>query len=261
MAGCDKKPAASSWSLDQSEASTQLKQFITAQEVQARKLAKQDGMNLPSDFDLFCKAAQTGDWQTATNLFGRMSKRIQDDSSVHGSWWSATMDAYGVFEMFPPGDKYATAFGSDIIQSIPDGSIYFGGTDPGRFIVTAMSESHADGKPFFTFTQNALADGTYLDYLRSMYGGKLYIPTAEDSQKCFQDYTEDVARRQQSNQLKPGENVTIKDGRIQVSGQVAVMEINGLLVKTIFERILAMNFTLKKAFRSTGCIRTSNRTA
>jgi len=28
------------------------------------------------------------------------------------------MDAYGVYELFPPGDKYAVAYGTDIIQSI-----------------------------------------------------------------------------------------------------------------------------------------------
>ena len=147
------------------------------------------------------------------------------------------MDAYGVFEMFPPGDKYATAFGSDIIQSIPDGSIYFGGTDPGRFVVTAMMESHADGKPFFMLSQNPLADGTYLEYLRSMYAGKIYTPTDEDSQKSFQDFTEDVTRRQQTHQLKPGEDVHVDgNGRVQISGQMAVEEINALLTKTIFNK-------------------------
>ena len=250
LAGCDKKPDASSRSFDKSEAYAQLEQFVAAQEAQSRVLAKKDGMKLPPDFDSFYKAAERGDWQTATNLFGRMSKRVQDDSTVHGSWWSATMDAYGVFEMFLSGDKYATAFGDDIIKSIPEGSIYFGGTDPGRFIVTAMSESHADGIPFFTFTQNALADGTYLDYLRSMYGGKLYIPTGKDSQKCFQDYTEDVARRQQNNQLKPGEDVQVDkvSGRVQVSGQVAVMAINGLLVKTIFDKNPGHEFYIEESF-------------
>jgi hypothetical protein len=249
MAGCGKKSDALSWSLDKSEASAQLKQFIAAQETQARMLAKQDGKDLPSDFDAFYKSAGKGDWQDATNLFEQMKKRVNEDSSLRGSWWQATMDAYGVFEMFPPGDKYANAFGNDIINSISDGSIYFGGTDPGRFIVTALTESHADGKPFFTLTQNALADGTYLEYLRSMYGDKIYIPTAEDSQKCFHDYTEDVTRRRQNNQLKPGEDVrTDSDGRIQVSGQVAVMEINGLLVKTIFEKNPDREFYIEESF-------------
>jgi hypothetical protein len=251
MAGCGKKQAksSSSWSLDKSGASAQLKQFLAAQETQARALAKQDGNKLPSDFDAFYKAAETGDWQDATNLFEQMSKSVRNDSSLRGSWWSATMDAYGVFEMFPPGDKYATAFGNDIIQSIPDGSIYFGGTDSGRFVVTALTESHADGKPFFVLSQNPMADGTYLKYLRSMYAGKIYTPTDEDSQKCFQDYTEDVTRRRQNNQLKPGEDVrTDSNGKVQISGHIAVMEINALLVKTIFDKNPDREFYIEESF-------------
>ena len=147
---------------------------------------------LPSEFDAFYKAAEAGDWQDATDLFGQMRKRLDGDSSLRGSWWSATLDAAGVFWTFPLGDKYAIAFGNDIIKSIPDGSIYFGGADPGRFVVTALMESHADGKPFFMLSQNPLADATYLHYLRAMYGGKIHTPTDEDLQKSFQDYKTDA---------------------------------------------------------------------
>ena len=111
----------------------------------------------------------------------------------------------GAFEDFAGGeDKYCIAFGRDIIDSIPPGSIYFGGTDPGRFLVTALCKSQVNADPFFTLTQNALADGTYLDYLRGMYGDKIYIPTDEDSQKCFQDYMADAQRRSQQNTTQAG---------------------------------------------------------
>ena len=81
--------------------------------------------------------------------------------------------------------KYTAILADGIINSIPAGSIYFGGTDPGRGVPTAFCKSHADADPFFTLTQNALADGTYLEYLRAMYGGRIYIPTGEDSQSVF----------------------------------------------------------------------------
>ena len=81
--------------------------------------------------------------------------------------------------------KYTAILADGIINSIPAGSIYFGGTDPGRGVPTAFCKSHADADPFFTLTQNALADGTYLDYLRAMYGGKIYTPTEEDSQQLL----------------------------------------------------------------------------
>ena len=130
------------------------------------------------------------------------------------------LDAYGVFGVFPPGDKYAIAFGNDIIQSIPAGSIYFGGADPGRFVVTALMESHADGKPFFMLSQNPLADVTYLHYLRAMYGGKIYTPTDEDLQKSFQDYTDGcaapscsrpaISQRAQTTQARRGSQAGFK---------------------------------------------------
>ena len=148
------------------------------------------------------------------------------------------METYGAIEDFAGGeDKYCVAFGRDIIDSIPPGSIYFGGTDPGRFLVTALCKSQVNADPFFTVTQNALADGGYLAYLRGMYGEKIYVPTADDSQRCFQDYIEDARKRLQNHQLKPGENVQVgANGRINVSGQVAVMNINGLLAKIIFDK-------------------------
>ena len=245
FAGCGKKQSASSWSLDKSEASAQLKQFIAAQETLARALAKQDGNKLPPEFDAFYQAAETGDWQDATNLFAQMRKRLDGDSSLLGSWWSATLDAYGVFVVFPPGDKYAIAFGNDIIKSIPAGSIYFGGADPGRFVVTALQKSRVDGSvlvggiltnlngttanhiarlnadgtldtaftsPFFILSQNPLADATYLHYLRTMYGGEIYTPTDEDLQKSLQDYTTDAQRRLAHDQQFPNEPKQLQPG-------------------------------------------------
>jgi hypothetical protein len=258
VGGCSKKSSSESWSLDKSAASAQLKSFVAAQEKQARTLAEQEGKTPPPEFAAFYKAATNGDWRAATNSFEAMSRAIQKSSELRGSWWSATLDAYGVFELFPSGDeKYAIAFGRDIIKSIPDGSIYFGGTDPGRFVVTALMESHADGKPFFALSQNPLADVTYLHYLRAMYGGKIYTPTDEDSQKSFQDYTTDAQRRlshdqqfpNEPRQLKPGEDVRLdSNGRIQMSGHMNVIGIRELLTKTIFDKNPDREFYIEESF-------------
>ncbi len=205
-------------------------------------------------------------------------------------------------------------------------TILFGGTDPGRFCPTYMifcesfiphdcqpeQDQKFDRRDVYLITQNALADGTYLDYLRSQYNrsqqkdppffreflkyvlgipfgpnsafvraisdasytvldvpftklgakiearrraegvyppNEIYIPSPNDSQNCFQQYTEDVAHRQQLNQLKPGETVNITpDGRVQVSGQVAVMMINGLLCKVIFDQNPTNEFYVEESF-------------
>src|ERR1035438_10453803 len=93
-----------------------------------------------------------------------------------------------------------------------------------------------------------MAESSHLDYLRAMYGGKIYVPTTNDSQKCFQDYLEDAQRRMQSHQLGPGEDVKMVDGKVQVSGQIAVMNINGLLVKLIFDKNPGREFYIEESF-------------
>jgi tetratricopeptide (TPR) repeat protein len=207
-------------------------------------------------------------------------------------------------------------------------TILFGGTDPGRFCPTYIifcesfiphrcqpeQDQKFDRRDVYIITQNALADGTYLDYLRAQYNrskqidppffselskyvfslavgpasadsglfsainqalyytldvpftkwgkhvetyrrargvyppNEIYIPSPEDSQKCFEDYTQDVGRRAQLNQLAPGEDVHIDNGRVQVSGQVAVMKINGLLCKVIFDQNPTNEFYVEESF-------------
>jgi hypothetical protein len=134
---------------------------------------------------------------------------------LQGTPGETVMEVYGAFDGFMTGDeKYAAKFGREVIDSITTGSIYFGGTDPGRFIVTAMQKSQVNGDPFFTLTQNALADGSYLDYLRSMYESKIYIPTDQDVQNAF-NIGETFTRTNQSPNFQ--------------------WMIEGLLLKTIFQ--------------------------
>jgi len=77
---------------------------------------------------------------------------------------------------------------------------------------------------------------------------EIYTPSLEDQQKCFQEYMADVARRMQLNQLRPGEDVKVVNGQIQVSGQTAVMAINGLLTKVIFDRNPNREFFVEESF-------------
>jgi hypothetical protein len=84
---------------------------------------------------------------------------------------------------------------------------------------------------------------------------EIYTPSLDDQQACFQQYTQDVYRRQQLNQLRPGEEVKIIDNRVQVSGQPAVMGINALLTKVIFDKNPSWIFLSKRACPSIGCSR------
>jgi tetratricopeptide (TPR) repeat protein len=100
-----------------------------------------------------------------------------------------------------------------------------------------------------------LLEAAYPKEIQKTKGGvypdrEIYIPSPEDSQRCFQEYLSDAQRRLQMNppQLKPGEDVRLVDNRVQVSGQVAVMAINGLLTKVIFDNNPKNEFFVEESF-------------
>jgi hypothetical protein len=253
-AGCAKKQSASWESIKNPEAVAQLKSFVAEKEAQVNAATNAD---VP-EYAAYFAAAERGDWLAVSNLeadfhnhAGQYEHSGKTDERLRGTKWQAIIEIWGGLDAFGEGDaKYSALYASNIIASIPPGSIYFGGTDPGRFLITAMQKNQAAGDPFFTLTQNALADSTYLEYLRTMFGDKLYIPTATDAETAFKDYTQDVAKRQKKNQLKPGEAVSVDpaSGRVQVSGQVAVMEINALLAKVVFDKNTNREFYVEESF-------------
>jgi thioredoxin-like negative regulator of GroEL len=77
---------------------------------------------------------------------------------------------------------------------------------------------------------------------------EIYTPTPEDSQKCYQNYLSDAQVRLQNNQLKPGEDVRVQNNKVQITGQVAVMSINALLTKVIFDRNPKNEFFLEESY-------------
>ena len=169
------------------------------------------------------------------------------------------------YRMFCPGGGYP-----DMDQD----TVLYGGTDPGRFVPTYMifCESRVppkdrfhdrylgDGGKFdrsdvYIITQNALADNTYMNYIRDHYDvsrptnnvtmlqrglGRdhtfpktpIFIPSPEDSAHAFQQYVDDV----QSGRVAAGADVKIENGRVSVTGVGGVMAINGILAKWIFDK-------------------------
>ncbi len=75
------------------------------------------------------------------------------------------------------------------------------------------------------------------------------IATPEDAKRCFEEYTMDAQRRYALNQLRPGEVLSqLPDGRVSVSGQTAVMQINGLITKVIFDKNPEHEFYVEESF-------------
>jgi hypothetical protein len=144
--------------------------------------------------------------------------------------------------------QYAFAFGRGLIASIRPGSIFFAGTDAGRGLATVLCRSHETGDPFFTLTQNTLADRTYLRYLREIYSGSIFIPSDDDLQHATDEYLRGLDRREKENLLKPGEMAQRVDGRVQLTGQISVMAVNGALARLIFDRNPGREFFVEEGF-------------
>jgi tetratricopeptide (TPR) repeat protein len=234
-----------------------LQSFALAKEKQSRELAAKAGEQISPEFQKFFDAAIKGDWRTVSNRYEYFLHHHPQfdlgtnagDAHLRTAYWQPVLEICMASDHVSRCEpKYTAILADGIINSIPAGSIYFGGIDSGRAVPTAFCRSSMDGDPFFPLTQNALADGTYLDYLRAMYGGKIYTPTADDSQHCFEEYLIGAQRRLAENKLKPGEDVRMVDGQVKVSGQVVVMNINGLMVKVIFDRNPDREFYVQESF-------------
>ena len=80
--------------------------------------------------------------------------------------------------------------------------------------------------------------------------------TQDDSQRAFQNYIADAQKRLEHDQrfpnepaqLKPGEDVKVVDGKVQVSGQVAVMAINEKLFQMLMDKNPNASFAMEESF-------------
>jgi tetratricopeptide (TPR) repeat protein len=98
-----------------------------------------------------------------------------------------------------------------------------------------------------------LLEAAYPSHIGRTKGGvypdrEMQIASPEDSHRCFNEYLMDAQRRLQLNQLKPGEIVDVSGGKVQVSGQVAVMAINGLITKVMFDKNPKNEFFVEESF-------------
>jgi tetratricopeptide (TPR) repeat protein len=144
-------------------------------------------------------------------------------------------------------------YGAGILGPLEKNAVYIGGTDPGRFIPTYMifceSQQPArwkldpgfDRRDVFVLTQNALADDTYMKYLRDQYDSRqrkkpstvfekwlgraaqyperaLTMPTDSQFWDCYASYMKELHAKQKNGS---GTNVDI-------------MQVNARILKLIF---------------------------
>jgi hypothetical protein len=238
--------------------------LIVEKRALTKRLAAEHEVEVPGQVWSLFDAIQKGDWTSTTNQF----YSIEAGTGRHGgaAWvplaiWGPIHDTFGAYELFHEGDpRLLRRFSETVMKRIPDGSIYFGGTDAGRFLITAFSAAHTEARPFFTLTQNALADGSYLGYLRDLYGKKIYVPTRADAERIFNEYVASARKRADLSQLETGKPIELRENefiqiignRMQVSGVAGVMTMNEMLARLIIDKNPSREIYLEESYPMEG---------
>ena len=164
------------------------------------------------------------------------------------------------------------ALAGDLNGILESGSIY----NPERFanvklpvLILHSVQNAPEGKPTTTAWANTsvrlnrrmLEEAYPLDIVKSAGGvfpdTEIRTASVEDSAACFNEYISDATKRAEHDRQFPNERPQIKGGEevhfdnaghVQVSGQVAVMAINGLLTKVIFDKNPDHEFYVEESF-------------
>lgn len=142
---------------------------------------------------------------------------------IHGLRHDMQHSPHDRFLRPPPHEDYP--------PEMAENAIIFGGTDPGRFVPTYMLYS-ADVRPdLFLLTQNALADSTYLNTMRDLYGDKIFIPDVIDLTDAFASFINHL------RVFDPARLARTRTGtHISVEGAEQVNHINFHLARLIWEK-------------------------
>ncbi len=234
---------------------SKLSQFGKSRRDLVHALAKHFKIDVPDDVVRFFDAVEGGQLEeidTAHQALLLGGDLTTPRSAELHQIWRAIQETWGVARETHdwPAQKLLD-YGESVLGSLRPGMIYVGGTDPGCFIPTFLNET-SEAEHHIVLTQNALADGTYLDYLKFLYGDRLATLTQDDSQHAFQEYLADAQKRlhhdeqfpDEPKQIRPGEDVRVIDNRVQVSGQVAVEK----LLQTLMDKNPDAAFAIEQSF-------------
>jgi tetratricopeptide (TPR) repeat protein len=237
-------------------------QFGRSRRELVREISRRTGKKIPAEVEQFFDAVESGDWNEIDRLWRKLAEHSGQYEFSREHWedinpfWPSVLDAYGVAEQAHlwPAQKLLD-YGNAVLGSLRPGMVYVGGTDPGRWIPELLNET-SGGEPRIIVTQNAFADGRYIDFMRDLYGDRFNALTKADSERVFDEYKADALRRLQHDEQFPdepkqvlaNENIKVVDGKIQLGGQVAVMAINERLLQTMMEKNSDLSFAIEQSF-------------
>ncbi|MDQ6630947.1 MAG: hypothetical protein M3Y82_04215, partial [Verrucomicrobiota bacterium] len=226
----------------------------------ARRYAEKLGVAVPADLEKLFDVAEGGSWDEVDRLYKELQTKRStlsgDEATDFEHFMPIAKEIWGAHEAAHSWPAQALLdYGRDVLGSLKANMVYVGGTDPGRFIPTFLNET-SSGEKHIVLTQNALADGTYLEYVDFLYGDRLKTIGPQESQSAFNQYLEEIKKRYEHDkqfpnepkQMRSGENYKNEDGRVQISGEVPVMAINEILLQKLQKKNPKLSFGLEESF-------------
>ncbi|MCL1922061.1 MAG: tetratricopeptide repeat protein [Kiritimatiellaeota bacterium] len=231
LQGCGKQEALSP---EQEQFKDAMRTFSERRYALAQKISKELDLPIPPQVHRFFQAAIAGDERGVIKQRKWFWNGTADPQkeALQTIAWSATHETCGVYdcvwEEWRKDAGLLKLFYEPILSVMPPGSIYFGGTDAGRFLITMMNEEQ--GSNVVCLTQNALCNAHYMDYLRLVYGERVWLPSEEEASQAFSQFFGEVQAG-----CHPRDDVDFSDGRVSVTGAPAVMVINAIIAQRIFD--------------------------
>jgi tetratricopeptide (TPR) repeat protein len=190
-------------------------------------------------------------FSNARDLASKLRKSDEQDSLSKFLYGKLSRETQALVDGAGDENALRRALAVDFNAILKIGSIYdaerFKGIRLPRLIVEAMDWNNIPAT-VIRLNRRMIEEAYPGDIVKSLGGvypdTEIATPTPEDSDRCFHEYIEDAQRRLQHDtqfpneprQVRPGEEVKVENNHVQVSGQTAVMGINGLLTKVIFDK-------------------------
>jgi hypothetical protein len=126
-------------------------------------MAERFKVSVAPDVERFFQAVAAGRWEELNADFEALKQRRESGNGEDlGVLWGPILETLLIAECGHnwPAQKLLD-YGEATLGALRPGMVYVGGTDPGRGIPTLLNET-SDAERHIVITQNALADGSYL---------------------------------------------------------------------------------------------------
>lgn len=175
----------------------------------------------------------------------------------HAAWAFLILPLWPVFQNHHGASQrnnwLGWQYGHDMLRDLPQGSVLFGGTDPGRFIPTYMILGEStlprkfridpdfDRRDLYILTQNGLADALYLSYIRDHYSSER--PRVKNAFEKWlerdRNYPADpliLPTPEEMQAIRKEAAARIGDKAINLTGKEVSQAFHGAVAEWIFQR-------------------------